>query len=202
MSTNYEKIIREYLSGFYAQLPCKGVETWLGAESKGDGFGFRAFGEDCLIGPDNIILSGEPVADPRGLLISLYAVHAGPDQIQIEPFKAFKDFPGSMPYWSAFSANSERILVPHVPSIREKQENIITIFDGRDGPPGSGGDFSFILFPLPKIALCYIFYLPDDEFPSSATCLFSANALSFMPLDGLADVAEYTSREIIRIIRE
>jgi Domain of unknown function (DUF3786) len=197
VSTNYEKIIHENLAGFYAQLPREGVETCLGAESKGDGFGFRAFGEDCRIGPDAITLSGETAVDPKGLLISLYAVHAGPDQLKIEPLKAFKDLPGSMPYQGAFSANSERILVPHVPSIREKQENIKTTFDGLDGPPGVSGDFSFILFPLPKIALCYIFYLPDDEFPASATCLFSANALSFMPLDGLADVAEYTSRKII-----
>ncbi len=197
MSTNYEKIIHENLSVFYAQLPREDVETCLGAESKGDVFGFRAFGVDCRISPNGITLSGETVVDPKGLLISLYAVHSGPDQLQIEPLKAFKDFPGSMPYQGAFSANSERILVSHVPWIREKQENIKTTFDGLDGPPGVSGDFSFILFPLPKIALCYIFYLPDDEFPASATCLFSANALSFMPLDGLADVAEYTSRKII-----
>jgi hypothetical protein len=197
VSTNYERIIRENLSGFYSRLSPHVMETCLGAESKGDGLGFRAFGEDCRIGPYDITLSGETVVDPKGLLISLYAVNAGPDQLQVEPLKAFKDFPGSMPYQGAFSANSERILVPHVPSILEKQGNIKTIFDGLDGPPGVSGDFSFVLFPLPKIALCYIFYLPDDEFPASATCLFSANALSFMPLDGLADVAEYTSRKII-----
>ncbi len=202
MSTNYKEIIQENLSRFYAQLPLEGVETSLGEESKGDGFGFRAFGEDCHIGPDHITLSGETIVDPKGLLISLYAVHAGPDQIRLEPLKAFKDFPGSMPYHGAFSANSERILVSHVPLIREKRENIKRLFDGLEVLPGVSGDFSFVLFPLPKIALCYIFYLPDDEFPASATCLFSANALSFMPLDGLADVAEYTSREIIRIIHE
>jgi hypothetical protein len=197
MSTNYEKIIHENLSMFYTQLSREGAETFLGAESRGDGFDFRAFGEDCRISPDGITLSGETVVDPKGILISLYAVHAVPDQLKIEPLKAFKDFPGSMPYQGAFSANSERILLPHVPSIREKKENIKTIFDGLDGPPRASGDFSFILFPLPKIALCYIFYLPDDDFPASATCLFSANALLFMPLDGLADVAEYTSRKII-----
>ncbi len=200
MSTNYEKIIRENLSGFYAQLPRKGVEIYLGAETKGDVFGFRAFGEDCRIVPDDITLSGETVVDPKGVLISLYALHAGPDPVRLKPLKAFKDLPGSMPYWGAFSANSERVLIPHVPSIQEKQENIKTIFDGLDGPPDSGGDLSFILFPMPKIALCYIFYLPDDEFPASATCLFSANALSYMPLDGLADVAEYTSRKIIELL--
>jgi len=49
---------------------------------------------------------------------------------------------------------------------------------------------------LPKIALLLIFYLPDEDFPASATCLFSTNALSFMPLDGLADVAE-TSKALM-----
>jgi hypothetical protein len=64
----------------------------------------------------------------------------------------------------------------------------------------SSGDFSFLLFPLPKVALCYIFYLPDEDFPASVTCLFSSNATSFMPLDGLADVAECSSRKIIQLI--
>jgi hypothetical protein len=113
--------------------------------------------------------------------------------------QAFRDLPGSTPYHGAFAANSERVLVPHVTAILKRQDLIKEAFDGRAGLPGFGGDFSFVLFPLPKIALCYVFYLPDDEFPASATCLFSANAVSFMPLDGLADVAEYTSKEIIAL---
>ncbi len=201
MGTNYEKIIRENLSRFHAQLPLEAGETWIGAVRKGDSFSFRAFGEDCRLGPNEITLSGKPVMDPRGLIISLYALHASPEPVQLEPFKAFKDLPGSMPYQGAFSANSERVLVVHVPVIREKQETIKSAFDGREGLSGLGGDFSFVLYPFSRIALFYIFYLPDEEFPASATCLFSANALSFMPLDGLADVAEYTSKKIIEIVR-
>ena len=77
---------------------------------------------------------------------------------------------------------------------------ILDSFSGHEPPPDTGGDFSFVLYPLPKIALVYIFYMPDEEFPASVSCLFSANALSFMPLDGLADVAEYTSKGILEII--
>lgn len=66
--------------------------------------------------------------------------------------------------------------------------------------PSAGGDFFFLLFPLPKIALCYIFYFPDEDFPPSVTCLFSFNAPRFMPLDGLADVAEYTTKGIIELL--
>jgi hypothetical protein len=89
------------------------------------------------------------------------------EPIQLEPFKAFKDLPGSMPYHGAFSANSEQVLVPHVAQIREGHDVILEVFSGEMGPEGVAGDFSFVLYPLPKIALCYIFYLPDEEFPAS-----------------------------------
>lgn len=199
MGTNYGKIINENLSRLFSQLP-DDLEGLLGAERRGDCFYFRAFGEDCCIAPERITFSDRLVDDPKGLLVSLYGINASPDPIQVEPLKSFKDLPGSMPYQGAFSANSEQVLVPSTPLIKEKRERIKDVFDGQDGLPGLGGDFGFVLYPLPKIALCYIFYLPDEEFPASATCLFSANALSFMPLDGLADVAEYTSRGILKVI--
>jgi hypothetical protein len=50
------------------------------------------------------------------------------------------------------------------------------------------------------VGLHYTFYLPDDEFPASATCLFAANASTFMPLAGLADTAEFTARRIIELV--
>jgi hypothetical protein len=43
-------------------------------------------------------------------------------------------------------------------------------------------------------------YLPDEKFSGSVTCLSSANALSFMPIGGLADGAGYTSKGIIEIV--
>jgi len=64
------------------------------------------------------------------------------------------------------------------------------------------GDFSLVLFPLPKIALYYIFYLPDDEFSASATCLFSANAVSFLPVDGLAGFVERSLGQDIVLTRQ
>ena len=199
MNTNYAKIIRENLFRLYNNLS-ENLEKALPANQEGDRFYFNAFGENCCLGPDKITLSGRETTGPKGILISLYASHAHLDPLQLEPFKSFKDFPNSMPYHAAFTANSEQVLVPYVPRIKEVRVIIRDVFHGENGPEGVAGDFSFVLYPLPKIALCYILYLPDEEFPASATCLFSANALSFMPLDGLADVAEYTSKKIISLI--
>ena len=196
MPTNYERLIAQNISRLFSQAPSD-LPIRLGAKEEGDCFSFQALGEACRLCPSGITLSGNPVGDPRGLIISLYALHAVSDPMIPEPFKSFKDLPNSMPYQGAFSANSERVLIPHVGRIKDKKEEIKKAFHGTDAV---SGDFAFLLHPLPKVALCYIFYLDDEEFPASATCLFSSNALSYLPLDGLADLGEYTSKEIIRII--
>jgi Domain of unknown function (DUF3786) len=198
MTTNYEKMIKANLSGLFEKLP-PDLEVRLGASKSGKGFSLQAFGETAWFDHEQVTFSGKKDVDPRGLLVSLYAAHAGVANIQIEPLKAFKDFPGSMHYHGAFSANSERVLIPHVNKIQEKQGVIMSAFDGE---AIKSGDFSMLLYPFPKIAVITIFYLEDEDFPPSATCLFSANALDFMPLDGLADVAEYTSGKIIRMVSE
>ena len=200
MTSNYEKIIKENLTRIYAN-PQENLEKALPADREDNAFLFRAFGQDCSLEPEKITMDGRPETGPKALLVSLYATHVTHEPIQLEPFKAFKDLPGSMPYHGAFSANSEQVLVPHVAQIKKDHDVILGVFSGEIGPEGVAGDFSFVLYPLPKIALCYIFYLPDEEFPASVTCLFSQNALSFMPLDGLADVAEYTSKAIIQLIK-
>jgi uncharacterized protein DUF3786 len=198
MTTNYEKIIQKNLSGLFEKLS-PDLEARLGASKSGGGFSLQAFGEEAWFNHEQVKFRGQKDVTPKGVLVSLYAMHAGQAEIQIEPYKAFKDFPGSMPYHGAFSANSERVLIPHVNKIQEKQGVIMSAFDGE---AIKSGDFSMLLYPFPKIAVITIFYLEDEDFPPSATCLFSANALDFMPLDGLADVAEYTSGKIIRMVSE
>lgn len=84
--------------------------------------------------------------------------------------------------------------------IKESVKIIIETLKGEKAPDGTGGDFSFIVYPLPKIALCYIFYEADEDFPPSVTCLYSNNARLFLPVDGLADVGEYCSKTILTLI--
>ncbi len=105
-----------------------------------------------------------------------------------------------MPYHAAFSAHAERVLIPHVPSIRRAQEKILAAFSGHPNTDAPTGDFSFTLYPLPKVPLYWIFHLPDEEFPASVTCLFATNAAEMMPVDGLADVAEMTAKRVISLV--
>ncbi|MBU0973442.1 MAG: DUF3786 domain-containing protein [Proteobacteria bacterium] len=199
MTDNYAKIVQDNLNRLYANLP-KDLAKNLPGEQKKASFVFDAFGETCRIGPGGIALGDRERSSVFGILISLYALNACPDACVLEPLKAFKEFPDSMPYAGAFATHTEQLLVPHVKKIKTAVQTIIERLNGKTAPPGTGGDFSFIVYPLPKIALCYIFYEADDEFPASVTCLYANNAWRFLPIDGLADVGEYTSRKILELI--
>ena len=200
METNYRRLILRNLE----DLPerSRDLTASLPAAVAGDTLCLKAFGEACCLGPGGVRFSSGPDDGPRGLLVSLYARHVTREPLRLKPLKAFRDFRDSSPYQGAFAANAERVLVPLVPRIAGNRQRIMAAFDGEKGPPEVPGDLSFVLHPLPKIALCYIFYLPDEDFAAAVTCLFSSNARDFMPLDGLADVAEYTSRAMAAVVEK
>jgi hypothetical protein len=199
MTNNYSKIVQDNLDRLYGNVS-KDLAKNLPGEQDGKRYIFTAFGEKCIIEPKKITLGQKESASVLGILLSLYALNACPDVCIPLPLKSFKEFPDSAPYAGAFTTHTEHPLVPHVAKIKKAAQTITSSLNGEKAPPETGGDFSFIVYPLPKIALCYIFYEADDDFPASVTCLFSNNANQFMPIDGLADVGEYTSKKILGVI--
>lgn len=199
MTDNYSKIVQDNLKRLYGNLP-KDLAQNLPGEQDGERFVFDAFGEKCVVESNRITLGSEEHSSVFDILISLYALNARSDICVPSPLKSFKEFPGSMPYVGAFTTHTEQLLVPHVAKIKEAVQRITKALKGGQAPSEAGGDFSFIVYPLPKIALCYIFYEADDDFSASVKCLYSNNANQFMPIDGLADVGEYTSRKILNLI--
>ncbi|MDH3356639.1 MAG: DUF3786 domain-containing protein [Desulfobacteraceae bacterium] len=201
MSNNYAKIVQDNLEKLFENIPTDLADA-LPAQQNGDAFLFEAFGETCEIRSDGIYLGEVQQAGVIGILISLYALNAKPETCLIEPLKAFKDFPNSMPYAGAFVTHTQQILVPYVDNIESSSDRIIETLKGCKAPSNVGGDFSFMVYPLPKIALCYIFYEADEDFPASVTCLYSNNAHSFLPIDALADVGEYTSKKMLDLVQK
>jgi len=199
VTDNYSRIARNNLDRLYHQLPENLAENLPGKQD-GNRFIFTAFGETCEISPDGISLGGKKHSSILDILISLYALNARPDECVLLPFKSFKEFDNSMPYVGAFTTHTEQLLVPHVGKIKAGPDKIKEALNTQAAPEETAGDFNIVVYPLPKIALCYIFYEPDEEFPAAVTCLFSNNAHRFLPVDGLADVGEYTSRKILEII--
>jgi hypothetical protein len=196
---HYQKIVHENLRRLFAD-PAVNLEKNLPAVREQNAFIFQAFGQECRLQPDGIRLEETDQNGILGILISLYALNASPWLCVTEPLKAYKDFRNSMPYAGAFVTHAQQPLVPHVSLIKAGKEKIIEKFKGEEASEAAGGDFSILVYPLPKIALCYVFYEADEDFAASATCLFSNNADVFMPIDGLADVGEYTAKTILDMI--
>jgi hypothetical protein len=169
----------------------------VGGVQSGAAIIFDAFGENCRIDQHAITLGGIEQWGVVGIVLSLYALHAKPIACKEQPFKAFKEFPNTMPYIGAFATHTEQILISSADRIEKELEKIAMQFNGEKN---TGGDFSLIVRPLPKVALCYIFYRADEDFPASVSCLYSNNAAEFLPPDALADLGEYTSKKILEII--
>lgn len=199
MGNNYAKLVQNNLQQIYEKRSAEELGRCLPGNAEGKTVSFPAFGQTCRISPEGIWLGEKKQEGVIGILLSLYALHAGTEESVLYPLKAFKDFPGSGPYTGAFVTHTQNVLIPHVPKIGKQMSGIM---EKLSGEKNRDGDFSFILRPLPKIALCYIFYEADEEFPASVNCLYSNNASLFMPMDGLADVGEYTSAAIIRLLSE
>jgi len=192
----YADLIRGHLEAFF-QGDTAVLTSYPGVSTSPDGFDMTAFGQPCSISPAGIFLGGQAEWGPRGIIVALLARHAAPDSVIETPWRAFRELPDSAPYAGAFRVHTEQILVPHVPALHRRQAAIAEAFQTR--PPGddSPGDWSLVVTPLPKIVLCYHFYLPDEDFPANVTCLYANNALRFLPTDALADVGEYMSRALI-----
>ena len=197
--SNYVSIIQDNLKKASGRPP-EDLARSVGAEDSSFPLTFPAFGEKCEITETSILLDGEPQEGPLGVVISLYAVNAKDLPVKTLPLKAFKEMDDSMPYAGAFVTHTESILIPKVDEIKNSAKEIAAKMGGGQAPEDLPGDFSMLVRPLPKIELCYIFYEADDDFPASATCLFSNNAGLFIPTDGLADVGEYTSRRILDLL--
>jgi len=199
VSDSYSRIITDNLAQLYDKS-LEGLDRALPGIREGDHFIFEAFGERCRIQPQGITLGENKEDGVVGIILSLYALHARPDVCILEPFRAFRDLPNSMPFVGAFATLAEASLVENVAAIRAARPQIMQRLNGQEPPSAVGGDHALVLYPLPKIALCYIFYEADDEFDATATCLFSSNAHRFLPIDPLADTAEYTAKKIISLL--
>ena len=201
MTTAYAAIIRENLKKLYTRDLGERADA-MAARRQENFLELKAFGAACRIAADGITLDGLAEEGPPGIIISLYALHAVSMAPVPEPFKSFKEIPNSAPYAGAFANRTEQALVPAVGRLTGIREKILTRLAGAAAPASVSGDLAFVVRPLPKISLCYVCYLADEEFPAGVTCLYSQNAHLFLPTDALADVGEYTTKAILNVVEK
>lgn len=196
---NYQKLAMANLDHVF-RAPPPDLADRLGGTPAAGGIALRAFGRNWVLNRREVSAADGPAGSVEALLISIYARHSHAAPLEAEPFMSFKDLPGSAPYAGAFAVHAQQSLAHHVAALSERLTTVCKAMDGAVAEGPGAGDIVFTVRPLPKIALQYICYHADDDFPASVTCLFSRNAPVFMPTDALADVGEYTAKAIIDLI--
>ena len=88
MTDNYQQIVHHNLKKLYNPLSVDLAEA-LPSKREGDCFIFEAFGKQSRIRPEGISLGNSDETGVLGILISLYALHAGPQLQKLEPLKSF-----------------------------------------------------------------------------------------------------------------
>ena len=193
---NYRKLAQAHLSRLFASPPAD-LAGRLGGVASGNGIALSAFGEHWEISETGARCISGASSSVVELLISLYAENAAEALMVKSPFISFKELPDSMPYVGAFHTHCQQALAPHLEALEVRLPEITAAFGGQVEESPESGDFAFQMMPLPKIGLRFICYRADDDFPASATCLYSNNAALFLPTDALADVGEYTVQGMI-----
>ena len=178
-----------------------GLEKRISAQREGDEFLFRAFGQNCRLSRKGVYLDDIFDTEWAGVLVTIYALNAVEEDVQLHPLQSFKEIGGTVAHGDNWVAYAEEKITEHANAIKSRSNEIIATFDGRDnqGEKGARGDFSFTLYPLPKVPQFYNFYLADDEFPASVKCLLAANATSFLPVSTIGDVAYMTAKMMVEI---
>jgi hypothetical protein len=60
------------------------------------------------------------------------------------------------------------------------------------------GDVSFRIWPLPKLPLCYILWLEDEEFPPRVVVTFDSSVEQHLPLDAIWALVNLVGRRLLR----
>jgi hypothetical protein len=179
-----------------------GLEKRISARREGDEFHFKAFGQSCRLTKNGVYMDDVLDTEWAGVLVSIHALNAGEEDVQLYPLQSFKEIGGTVAHGDNWVAYGEKGLTDHAGAIHGAMDRIIAAFDGFDnkGRDGARGDFSFTLYPFPKVPQFYNFYLADDEFPASVKCLIASNAKAFLPVSTIGDVAYVTAKKMVEMV--
>jgi len=154
------------------------------------------FGEMCKV-KEEAVYKGDSTLDTIGsILVLRYLLTAGDDQLRNAwvPYREFKD---GAQFASYIKANIEdrlaKVFGGNQTLLRERLQALGASLYRSEAKP----DVAAALHPFPKVPLLVIFWDKDEEFDASFQFLFDESAASFLDMEALAVLLEYTSQKLI-----
>lgn len=116
-----------------------------------------------------------------------------------DKFITFAQLPGGNMYSRAFQGYSGNDIVKAVGIEVQKLKDACLLLGGKQSDVS---DASFVFSILPKFEVKLVYWVGDDEFPSSCQFLFNSSALHYLPIDGCAIIGSQLTRKIIKNLNQ
>ncbi len=160
-----------------------------------NGLELEFLGSKYLITPELAVFrpDGEPAhAEEEAMLLDYLRNADG-----AEPagrWLGFRELPHGHFYFRAFQGYTGDELVRRLDSagLRKAAERA-------GGKPVPLGDLGYEFRPLPLIPIAVVWWEGDEEFPPKASLLFDANAVRYLPTEGLAILGRLLCRRLIKL---
>lgn len=109
---------------------------------------------------------------------------------------SFADLPGGRMYAQAFQGYSGDEIVK---VFAEELQAFKSACEQANGQPDANGDAAYTFQALPQLAVRFVYWLGEDDFPSSCKIHFDSVATHYMPIDACAIIGSTLARKIIKM---
>jgi hypothetical protein len=138
-------------------------------------------------------LNGNALPDFLQLLL-LYYFETADGYTLTGNYISFADLPGGRIYYRAFQGYSGDVISKY---FGDDIEALKKSCEDSNGQPLNIADLAFTFQILPKMSVQLIYWIGDDEFPSSCKILFDAAVTHYLPIDACAIVGSNIVKRII-----
>ncbi len=146
--------------------------------------------------PELIFFSkmGEELPEFLQLLL-LYYFEKADDTVPVGKFVSFADLPGGRMYAQAFQSYSGDEIVK---TFGENLETFKKACEQANGQIIELAHAAYVFQALPKVSVQFVYWLGDEDFPSSCKILFDSRATHYIPIDACAIIGSAITKKIIK----
>ncbi len=162
-----------------------------------DGFAqVPLFGAACTVKEDAVYKGSSRLDTIGSILVLRYLLTAGNDDLRNAwvPYREFKD---GAQFASYIKANIEDRLAKAFAGMKGLLQERLQAIGGVTYRSEARPDVAAALYPFPRVPLLIIFWDKDEEFDASFQFLFDKSAASFLDMEALAVLLEYTCQKLI-----
>jgi hypothetical protein len=193
--SNYDAVLADLLEETKRQNT-KAAAPTLGGSLKDGSAHIPLFGDVCTVRND-AVYKGDSKLDTIGsILILRYLLTAGDDQLR-NAWVPYRDFKDGAQFASFIKTNIEDRLAKAFAGKQTLLKERLQTIGGSIYRSEAKPDVAAALHPFPMVPLLVIFWDKDEEFDASFQFLFDESAESFLDMEALAVLLEYTCQKLI-----